>query len=103
MKVADETDKKKRFFSSRLERVQESRREIKEVEETGPQGFTAYSELINGRLAQLGFVIGLVTEIVSGKPMGEQIVTLFSPVVQLANELTVLSASAGHISHITLP
>lgn len=86
----------KRAFSSRLSTDNENRRIRKESEYRGPQGFTPYAERVNGRLAQLGFVIGLVTEIASGKPMGEQILIMFSPLVHAAQELTVLSANAAH-------
>lgn len=30
-------------------------------------GFTSFAENLNGRLAMLGFVIGIVTEIMTGK------------------------------------
>eukprot|EP00171_Calliarthron_tuberculosum_P005746 IDg5746t1 len=86
----------KRAFSSRLNSDEENRRIRKDSEYRGPQGFTAYAERVNGRLAQLGFVIGLVTELASGKPMGEQILIMFSPLVHAAAELTVLSANAAH-------
>lgn len=58
----------------------------------GPQGFTKYAEKVNGRLAQLGFVIGLITEIASGKGINEQILIMFSPLTS-----AVASALQGHI------
>lgn len=30
-------------------------------------GFTTYAELLNGRVAMLGFVIGILTELLTGK------------------------------------
>ena len=53
----------------------------------GPQGFTPYAEKVNGRLAQMGFVIGLITEIVSGKPMGEQMLIMFGPLTHALQSL----------------
>ena len=35
--------------------------------ETNKYGFTAFAENWNGRLAMLGFVIGLATEFLTGK------------------------------------
>eukprot|EP00171_Calliarthron_tuberculosum_P005749 IDg5749t1 len=75
MSVSD----KKRAFVPRPSVDEENRRIRKDSEYRGPQGFTMYAERVNGRLAQLGFVIGLVTELASGKPMGEQILIMFSP------------------------
>ena len=67
-----------------LSRTEKNRR-IKDLAvDTDPQGFTDYSENVNGRLAQMFFVIGLITEIASGKPMSEQILIMFSPFVKLA-------------------
>ncbi len=31
-----------------------------------PQGFTAYSEMLNGHVAMLGFTLALVTELIIG-------------------------------------
>ena len=36
-------------------------------------GFTAFAEIWNGRLAMLGFVIGLATEILTGQGILSQI------------------------------
>jgi hypothetical protein len=50
-----------------------------------PRGFTPYAEKVNGRIAQLAFVTGLVTEIFSRDhlSMGQQILYMFSPVTKL--------------------
>lgn len=53
----------------------------------GPQGFTPYAETINGRAAAMGFVIGLVVEIVTGKTMGQQIMFIFSPVTNIVENV----------------
>lgn len=36
-------------------------------------GFTPFNELWNGRLAMLGFAIGLATELLTGKGIFEQL------------------------------
>ena len=89
----------KRRFSNNLsnKNTVELPRPARDAEFRGPQGWTPYAERVNGRMAQLGFVIGLVTEIVSGKPISEQILVMFSPLVATANELTVLGAQASHL------
>ena len=89
----------KRVFSNNLlsEKTTEVARPARDAEYRGPQGWTPYAEKVNGRMAQLGFVIGLVTEIVSGKPISEQILVMFSPLVAAANEVTVLGAQAAHL------
>ena len=87
----------KRIFSNKLIGEDAETSVVRDAEYRGPQGWTPYAEKVNGRLAQLGFVIGLVTELVSGKPIGEQILVMFSPLVAAANELTVLGAQAAHI------
>lgn len=60
-------------------RFEEDRAAKIESEYRGPQGFTPYAERVNGRMAMIGFFIGLVTEIFSGKPIGEQMLIMFSP------------------------
>mmetsp|Transcript_11733 Transcript_11733/g.28615 ORF Transcript_11733/g.28615 Transcript_11733/m.28615 type:complete len:116 (+) Transcript_11733:423-770(+) len=46
--------------------IQEENRKAKEAAEyRGPQGFTSYSEKVNGRMAMIGFVVGLMTEIIN--------------------------------------
>lgn len=87
----------KRVFSNNLNVEDKSVAPAREGEYRGPQGWTPYAEKVNGRLAQFGFVIGLVTEIVSGKPISEQILLMFSPLVAAANGLAVLGAQAAHL------
>ncbi|CAN8065688.1 unnamed protein product [Agarophyton chilense] len=41
-----------------------------------PQGFTAFSEVLNGRAAMLGFVLAVVTEAITGKGIVGQIAAL---------------------------
>ncbi|ABW31591.1 conserved domain protein (plasmid) [Acaryochloris marina MBIC11017] len=41
-------------------------------------GFTHFAETLNGRLAMLGFLLGWVTEIISGEGMLSQILSIFS-------------------------
>ena len=65
-----------------LSRTEKNRRIKALAVDTDPQGFTEYSEKVNGRLAQMFFVIGLITEIASGKPMSEQILIMFSPFIE---------------------
>jgi hypothetical protein len=50
-----------------------------------PKGWNPSAEKFNGRLAQLGFVIGLVTEIFSKDHLTicQQIIYIFSPVSKL--------------------
>lgn len=79
--------------TSSFSRLEANRSAKIDSEYRGPQGFTPYAEKVNGRLAQLGFVIGLVTEIVSGKPIGQQMLIMFSP---LTHALTALFGAIGN-------
>ncbi len=54
-----------------------------EVFFVGPQGWTPFAERLNGRLAQLGFVLALVTEAISGHTLGEQIMFFIAPFLDL--------------------
>lgn len=49
----------------------------------GPQGFTPYAERINGRAAQIGFFSALVIEIVTGKSIVDQILSILSPITNI--------------------
>lgn len=42
-----------------------------------PQGFTAFSEQLNGRAAMIGFVLALATEAITGKGIIGQVSALF--------------------------
>mmetsp|Transcript_7121 Transcript_7121/g.15221 ORF Transcript_7121/g.15221 Transcript_7121/m.15221 type:complete len:117 (-) Transcript_7121:86-436(-) len=59
--------------------IEENKRIKQDAEETGPQGFTAYSEKVNGRLAMIGFTLALVTEAIapSHPSLIKQLFTLF--------------------------
>lgn len=41
-----------------------------------PQGFTPFSEVLNGRAAMLGFVLAIVTEAITGKGIVGQVAAL---------------------------
>lgn len=69
--------------SAPFKRIEENRAAKVQSEYRGPQGFTPYAEKVNGRLAQLGFVIGLVTEIITGKGMAQQMLIMFSPLTRV--------------------
>ena len=43
------------------------------TEEQGKFGFTEFAENWNGRLAMLGFVIGIATEVITGQGILSQI------------------------------
>lgn len=66
------------------------RQELRNVSATEPQGFTSYAEKVNGRIAMMGFFIGLVTEIVSKDhvTIGQQMLIMFSPIVNLIHALS---------------
>ena len=42
-----------------------------------PQGFTAFSEQLNGRAAMMGFVLALTTELITGKGIVGQVGSIF--------------------------
>lgn len=42
-----------------------------------PQGFTAFSEQLNGRVAMMGLLLGLVTEMITGRGMVGQLSSIF--------------------------
>lgn len=81
MKV-DIPDKVRKSRSS-FTNLEEARAAKEDAVFVPQRGFVKNAELLNGRLAQLGFVIGLVTELVSGKGINEQLRFLFSPIVHL--------------------
>eukprot|EP00178_Gracilaria_changii_P025534 TRINITY_DN78674_c0_g1_i1.p1 TRINITY_DN78674_c0_g1~~TRINITY_DN78674_c0_g1_i1.p1 ORF type:complete len:104 (-),score=22.98 TRINITY_DN78674_c0_g1_i1:133-444(-) len=51
-----------------------------------PQGFTAFSENLNGRAAMLGFLLAVVTEAITGKGILGQVGSIFE-IVNLASAL----------------
>ena len=52
-----------------------------------PQGFTTFSEQLDGRAAMMGFLLAVVTEAITGKGILDQIGTIFD---------IVNSAAAGN-------
>lgn len=68
-------------------RIEEDYAAKVESQYRGPQGFTPYAEKVNGRLAQMGFMIGLITEIITGKGMAEQMLIMFSPLTHAVENL----------------
>ncbi|PXF40514.1 hypothetical protein BWQ96_09795 [Gracilariopsis chorda] len=77
--TTNSADKKKSTFTS----IEDNRAARLDSEYRGPQGFTPYAEKVNGRLAQMGFLIALITEIITGKGINEQILIMFSPLTRL--------------------
>lgn len=67
-----------------------------ESEYRGVQGFTPYAEIVNGRLAQFGFALGLITELFGkGHPtIGQQILIMFSPLTKV---VTAVVSSSGNL------
>lgn len=51
-----------------------------------PQGFTAFSEQLNGRAAMMGFALAIVTEAITGKGIIGQVGSIFE-IVNLASAL----------------
>mmetsp|Transcript_13376 Transcript_13376/g.35597 ORF Transcript_13376/g.35597 Transcript_13376/m.35597 type:complete len:195 (-) Transcript_13376:97-681(-) len=78
--------KKDPMEKPRFNAIAENRKAILEAEERGPQGFTKYAEKVNGRLAMMGFAIGLVTEVVNKThpTIYDQMLTIF-PITKLLN------------------
>lgn len=62
----------------------------------GPQGWTPFAERLNGRLAQLGFVLALVTEAISGHTLGEQVMFFIAPFLDLATISYYVLSSTIH-------
>ncbi len=81
-------------FAVSLNGDDENAKVRRDSEYRGPQGFTAYAEKVNGRMAMFGFVLGLITEIATGKTIGEQMLIMFSPLVHFAAQFLVLLAHA---------
>lgn len=48
-----------------------------EEDKSIPQGFTFFSETLNGRAAMLGFTIALLTEAITGKGIVGQVASVF--------------------------
>jgi hypothetical protein len=65
--------------TGKFNRIEQNRQAKLSAIDTDPQGFTSYSEKVNGRLAMMFFVIGLFTEVVSHRTMSDQILIMFSP------------------------
>ena len=51
-----------------------------------PQGFTSFSEMLNGRAAMLGFTLAVVTELITGRGMLGQVGSVFE-IVNMASAL----------------
>ena len=49
------------------------------TQETAKAGFTFFAEQLNGRMAMMGFVIGLATELLTGKGILAQLGILVLP------------------------
>lgn len=65
-------------------RYLEDNRRAKEASLYTPQrGFTEFAETLNGRMAMMGFVIGLTTELITGKGINAQLAALFAPIFNL--------------------
>ena len=47
-----------------------------------PQGFTAFSEQLNGRAAMMGFILAIVTEAITGKGIIGQVGSIFEIINQ---------------------
>lgn len=52
-----------------------------------PQGFTLSSEQLNGRAAMIGFILGVVTEALTGKGIIGQVSSIF----EVINKASALS------------
>lgn len=50
---------------------------------TPQRGFTDAAETLNGRMAMMGFVLGLTTELITGKGINAQMAALFGPLLNL--------------------
>lgn len=48
-----------------------------------PQGFTSFSEQLNGRAAMMGFILAVVTEALTGKGIVGQVSSIFENVQHL--------------------
>ena len=72
------------FTSSRKVTVAQTRRaSVRMVADDNkkiPQGFTAFSEQLNGRAAMIGFVLALSTELITGKGIVGQVGSIFEVV-----------------------
>lgn len=53
-----------------------------------PQGFTAFSELLNGRAAMIGFVLAVATEALTGKGVIGQVASIF--------DISNVTSTLGH-------
>lgn len=63
--------------------LEENRRAKEESLYTPQRGFTDAAETLNGRMAMMGFAIGLVTELITGQGINAQLAALFEPLSKL--------------------
>lgn len=61
---------------------------IEEKPQKIPQGFTAFSEQLNGRAAMIGFALAIVTEALTGKGVIGQVAALF--------DISNIASALGH-------
>ncbi len=73
-------------------RVARDREAMQDAIVEQPKGFTKYAELVNGRVAMIFFIVGLITEIFSKDhlTMTDQLLLLFSPLTNLITSLAHL-------------
>lgn len=67
--------------TKRFNKLEENRQAKATAAQSVEQDYFPEAEKLNGRAAMIGFVIGLVTEAVSGQGILEQVHTIFSPLL----------------------
>lgn len=80
--MADIKEKKK-SANTTFKNLEENRRAKEESLYTPQRGFTDAAETLNGRMAMMGFAIGLVTELITGQGINAQMAALFEPLSKL--------------------